>query len=518
MQLTQQQWQTLQDFLRQEVGEESYRSWIEPLAFHDHNNSHVNFKAPTIFMKDWVEGHYSDAIRRTIQQIVTTPFELNFYVDEPAAVKAAPAPAPTPAPTTQKQPATEPAQDSFGDLFAHAGIGVAEETQQETPAEQPVKIIQDPQPEEVKSTPVAQPQEVKATANNAANLSGSYVGTPLDPRFTFDNYVTGKSNEFAYAAARRMAEGDEVALKSYNPFFLYGGVGLGKTHLMHAIAWQIMENFPTRKVMYISAEKFLNNFISALKNKNVDRFQETFRNVDVLMIDDVQFIAGKDATQEEFFHTFNTLINENKQIILTADKSPHELSSIEDRLRSRLGWGLATEIHRPSMETRLAILEQKSQQLGIDLSQTVKMFLADRIDSNIRELEGALNRLAAHQTLVQTEITVDSAQDLLRDLFRRYDRMVTIDEIQKKVSEYYSIKVSDMSSSRRMRTVARPRQIAMYLAKQLTKKSFPEIGKAFGGRDHTTVMHAAKTIEKLLKDDPSMEEDVNLLENMLSNK
>ena len=339
-------------------------------------------------------------------------------------------------------------------------------------------------------------------------------GNPLDPRFTFDNFVVGRSNEFAFQAARRIAESGDVI---YNPFFLYGGVGLGKTHLMQAIARQIYTTNPKAKILYISAEKFMNHFIRSIRDKNTHSFKQAFRSVDILMVDDIQFLGGKGSTQEEFFHTFDTLISEGKQIILTADKSPHELKNVEERLRSRLGWGLATEMHPPTLETRIAILEKKSQALGIELNRDVSMFLADRISSNVRELEGALNRLVAHSTLIQQALTVETAQDLLKDLFRTYNHVVTLEEIQKKVTEYYNLRIADMHSVRRTKAIARPRQIAMYLSKKLTTRSYPEIGKSFGGRDHTTVMHAVKTIEKLLKTDPAIQEDVPLLEKLLSN-
>lgn len=458
MQVSTQQWQSIQNWLQNEVGQDNFDSWLQPLQPCEKTSSNgtLSLNVPTVFMKDWVVSHYSSLIQQGVLKETGEVIQIDFKVpsDEPAPKPKKPAPKPE---------------------------------------------------------PVA---EAPAPAKNASagTVDALYDGNPLDPRFTFENFVTGKSNEFAYAAAKRIAESNDIA---YNPFFLYGGVGLGKTHLMHAIAWQVLENFPNRKVLYISAEKFLHNFIRAIKDKNTDGFKRTFRNVDVLMIDDVQFIAGKDATQEEFFHTFNELINEKKQIILTADKSPHEMQGIEDRLRSRLGWGLATEVHSPNVETRIAILQKKAIQLGVEISDDVAMFLADKIESNVRELEGALNRLAAHATLVNMEITIDTAAELLKDLFRVYNREVTLDEIQKKVAEHYSIKVSDMSSSRRSRNVARPRQIAMCLCKTLTQKSYPEIGRSFGGRDHTTVMHAVKTIEKMREEDPVINEDMTLLEKLL---
>lgn len=341
------------------------------------------------------------------------------------------------------------------------------------------------------------------------------VSSNLDPRFTFDNFVVGKPNELAHAAARKVADSEIVA--TFNPLFLYGGVGLGKTHLMHAIAWHIKKNHPNRKVIYLSAEKFMYQFIRALRFKDTVAFKEQFRSVDVLMIDDVQFISGKDSTQEEFFHTFNALVDQNRQIIISADKSPSDLEGMEDRLKSRLGWGLVADIHPTTYELRLGILQAKAEQMEIIISQKVLEFLAQKISSNVRELEGALTRVVAHSTLVGREMTLDTTQDVLRDLLRANDRRVSIDEIQKKVAEYFSVRVSDMHSPRRARAVARPRQIAMYLSKQLTPRSLPEIGRKFGGRDHTTVLHAVKKIEELMGEEKSMCEDIELLRRMLEN-
>lgn len=339
------------------------------------------------------------------------------------------------------------------------------------------------------------------------------VGSNLDPRFTFDNFIVGKPNELAHAAARKVAESDTVA--TFNPLFLYGGVGLGKTHLMHAIAWHIKKTHPNRKVIYLSAEKFMYQFIRALRFKDTVAFKEQFRSVDVLMIDDVQFISGKDSTQEEFFHTFNALVDQNRQIIISADKSPSDLEGMEDRLKSRLGWGLVADIHPTTYELRLGILQAKAEQMEVVVSQKVIEFLAHKISSNVRELEGALTRVVAHATLVGREITLDTTQEVLRDLLRANDRRVTIDEIQKKVAEYFSVRISDMHSPRRARAVSRPRQIAMYLSKQLTPRSLPEIGRKFGGRDHTTVLHAVKKIEALMVEEKSMCEDIELLRRTL---
>ena len=338
------------------------------------------------------------------------------------------------------------------------------------------------------------------------------ISAPLDPKFTFDNFIVGKPNELAYAAAQRVAQSEVV---SFNPLFLYGGVGLGKTHLMHAVAWNIKKRNPKKNVVYLTAEKFMYQFIKALRFKNIMSFKEQFRSVDVLMIDDVQFIIGKDNTQEEFFHTFNTLIDKKRQIIISADKSPADLDGLEDRLKSRLGWGLVADIHPLTYELRLGILQAKAEQKSLQLTQEVMEFLANKITNNVREMEGALNRLAVHASIQDSEISVDLVKDVLKDLLRTNSRKITIDEIQKKVVEHYNIKLSDMHSPRRSRSVARPRQVAMYLAKSITTRSLPEIGRKFGGRDHTTVIHAIKTIEEIMVNDPNLAEDIELLTRIL---
>ena len=338
------------------------------------------------------------------------------------------------------------------------------------------------------------------------------ISAPLDPQFTFDNFIVGKPNELAYAAAQRVAQSEVV---SFNPLFLYGGVGLGKTHLMHAVAWNIKKRNPKKNVVYLTAEKFMYQFIKALRFKNIMSFKEQFRSVDVLMIDDVQFIIGKDNTQEEFFHTFNTLVDKKRQIIISADKSPADLEGLEDRLKSRLGWGLVADIHPLTYELRLGILQAKAEQKSMKLTPDVLEFLADKITNNVREMEGALNRLAVHASLQESDVTVDLVKEVLKDLLRTNSRKITIDEIQKKVVEHYNIKLSDMHSPRRSRSVARPRQVAMYLAKSITTRSLPEIGRKFGGRDHTTVIHAIKTIEEIMVNDPSLAEDIELLTRIL---
>ena len=370
-------------------------------------------------------------------------------------------------------------------------------------------------------------REISVTAKDAAMSKASEVVTTgfsfdnnrdilslLDPRFTFENFVVGSPNELAYAAALSVAESDEVVVKS-NPLFLYGGVGLGKTHLMHAIAWHCHIKNPDRKVLYISAEKFMYRFIKALRNKDIMSFKDEFRSVDVLMIDDIQFICGKESTQEEFFHTFNAIIDNNKQMVISCDRSPTDLDNVEDRIKSRLGWGLVADVHSTTYELRVGILESKLEKMGITILQSVIDFLASKITSNIRELEGALNKVIAHSTLVGREVTLENSQDILRDLLRSNERIINIEQIQRKVANRYNIKVSEMSSARRLRSIARPRQIAMYLSKTLTSKSLADIGANFGKKDHTTVMHAVKKVGELMSQDSDFREEMILLTRIL---
>ena len=355
------------------------------------------------------------------------------------------------------------------------------------------------------------------TKNNKVGLSPLRFEGRLNPAFTFDTHIGGKSNQLARAAARQVGENPGSA---YNPLFLYGGVGLGKTHLMHAMALEIKKNWPEREVLYLSAEKFMYQFIKALRFKDTMSFKQQFRSVDVLMVDDIQFIAGKDSTQEEFFHTFNTLIDHNHQVVISADRSPVDLDGIEERIRSRLGWGLVTDIHASDYELRLGVLQTKAKKHIEDNPETIIRdnileFLAQRIDSNIRVLEGALNRVIAYSSFVKKPLTIEMAQDVLKDLIRASQRRITIDDIQRKVADYYNIRLSDLLSARRSRTIARPRQVAMYLSKLLTTRSLPEIGRKFGGRDHTTVIHAVKRIESLQDSDAAIQEEVDILSRAL---
>lgn len=445
-------WQTIRDVLRAEFGERTFDSWLKPISYVEVDGSDVVLSLPTHFMCDWVKSHFAERLRALWSFYVPGIRSLRFIV----------------APSMRT--------DSL------AGPMTA------TP---------------MAATPIANdvvPEEPE-------------LGARLEERFTFERFVIGKSNEFAYNAARRVAEGGPI---NFNPLFLHGGVGLGKTHLMHAIGWAVRQQKADAKVVYLSAEKFMVAFLAALRHKDTISFKQRFRSVDVLMIDDVQFIAGKESTQEEFFHTMNALIDDGKRLVISADRSPYDLEGIEERVRSRLQWGLVADINPTDYELRLNILHAKAEAMpGVMVSHDVLDFLARKITSNVRELEGALNRVAAHASLIGHPITLDFARQVLADVLRANDRKITIDDIQRKVADYYKVKLSDLLSARRARDIARPRQVAMYLAKRLTPRSLPEIGRKFGGRDHTTVMHAVKRIEELRTTDSELEADIDRLARLI---
>ncbi len=451
----QEKWSRVRTRLRSEFGDATFNSWLKPLRLDDASDGRLTISVPTRFMRDWVISNYADRIHA-------------LWRGEDAGVRSV-------------EILVRAAAGALSETAPAAGVG-------------------------------ARAARPRAPSPSSVEINGE-LGARLDPRFTFENFVVGKSNELAHAAARRVAESLTVP---FNPLFLYGGVGLGKTHLMHAIAWLIRERDATRKVIYLSAEKFMYQFIRALRYKDTMAFKQEFRSVDVLMIDDVQFISGKESTQEEFFHTFNALVDQNRQVVISGDRSPSNLDGMEERMRSRLGWGLVADIHATDYELRLGILQSKAEFVDAgNVPRQVLEFLAHRITSNVRELEGALNRVLAFSSLVGRPITLDTTQEVLQDLLRANDRRVTIEDIQKRVAQHYNIRLADMHSSRRARAVARPRQVAMYLAKQLTSRSLPEIGRKFGGRDHTTVMHAVKKIEELRTSDGTMAEDIDLLRRML---
>ena len=459
--MTEDDWEHVRETLRDMVGNNNYVTWIEKLKFVNCQNGVMEFAVKTTFMGDWVSRNFGEKIQA---QSIKHGFQVDrliFTVE--TAANAAP---------------------------RHAALS---------------------------ANPDAQAKTLAKPASKTTKANGDLLGAPLDRRFTFDSFVVGKPNELAHAASRRVAEGGPV---TFNPLFLYGGVGLGKTHLMHAIAWELQTRSPELRVVYLSAEQFMYRFIQALRDKQMMDFKELFRSVDVLMVDDVQFIAGKDSTQDEFFHTFNALVDQGKQVIISADRSPGEIDGLEDRIKSRLQWGLVVDLHPTDYELRLGILQQKvevyrSQFQELHIADGVLEFLAHRISNNVRVLEGALTRLFAFASLVGREITLDLATESLSDILRQSDRKVTMDEIMRKTCDFYNVRMSDLLSPKRSRNIARPRQVAMYLAKQLTQRSYPEIGKRIGGRDHTTVIHAVRKIEELKAQDSQIAEDIELLRRML---
>ena len=450
--MTTNMWGAIRETLKNSVGAGNFANWIEPLELVNVSEGVAQFTAPTSFFGNYVTQNYADQIIYHLNRNGAEVERLAFDV-RPAANSARPAP--------------------------------------------------------VAAAPVHQ---------SPATIDPSIPDATLDPRYTFDNFVVGKPNELAHAAARRVAEGGPV---TFNPLFLYGGVGLGKTHLMHAVAHEIRRRSPEMNVVYLSAEQFMYRFISALKDRKMIDFKQMFRSVDVLMVDDVQFIAGKDSTQEEFFHTFNALVESRKQIIISADRAPGEIKDLEDRIKSRLQCGLVVDLHPTDYELRVGILQTKAELYaeqfpGLQIDNGVLEFLAHKITTNVRVLEGALNRLFAMASLVGKPITLEMTQDCLADLLKSSERRVTIDEIQRKVAEHFNIRLSDLIGPKRLRAYARPRQVAMWLAKQLTNRSLPEIGRKFGGRDHTTVMHGVRRIDELSAADSQLSDELELLRRTLA--
>lgn len=447
-------WLSVRETLRRTIGARTFDGWIKPLVFTDFDpaDGTVRLNAPSGFMANWVDTHFRDHLLHAWRALLpTVRVVLVEGVAEGARPMARTADMSEPAPAPE-QPATE---------------------------------------------------TVVATA------AAGGESTPFEQRYTFDSFVVGKANEVAYNAARAVAEGGAL---TFNPLFLHGGTGLGKTHLMHAIGQEYLVRHPGARVVYMSAEKFMFEFVAAMRAKDTFSFKQWLRSADVLMIDDVQFIAGKESTQEEFFHTMNELISAGRRLVISADRSPQDLDGIESRILSRLSWGLVADVNSADFELRYNILVKKLETMPqANVPQDVVMFLARRISSNIRELEGALNRVIAYAMLSGKPIDMEFAQATLADVLRANQRRVTIDEIQRRVCDHFRIRQAEMSSARRAREVARPRQIAMYLAKQLTPRSLPEIGRRFGGRDHTTVIHAVRQIEKLRATDAELDADVRLL-------
>jgi len=469
------QWTRIKGRLQTEVGEVEYRTWLRQMTLAGLDGDEITVTLPTRFLRDWVSSRYGDRLRTMWQAENAGIRRVDIRV---GGANTAPMPL-TGTVVPPRELVAEPVQETL---------------------REPVVLA--------RSAPTA------ASVDDRVEPRSADLAAPLDPRFTFEGFVVGKPNEFAYACARRVAE--RPSSPGFNPLFLYGGVGLGKTHLMHAIAWELTNRTSQPvSVAYMSAEKFMYRFIAAIRSQSTMEFKENLRSVDVLMIDDLQFLIGKDNTQEEFFHTFNYLVEQGKQIVVSADKSPSDLNGLEHRLRTRLGCGMVADLHSTTYELRISILEAKAARAGVAVPVKVLEFLAHKITSNVRELEGALNRLVAHANLFGRPVTLEATHEVLHDILKAHDRRVTIEEIQKKVAEHYGIRLTDMSSARRARAVARPRQVAMYLAKQLTSRSLPEIGRKFGNRDHTTVMHAVSRVTELMERDGTFAEDVELLRGLL---
>ncbi|WP_286234176.1 chromosomal replication initiator protein DnaA [Thalassotalea sediminis] len=449
-------WQRCLSVLQEELPAQQFSMWIRPLQCIVEDNV-MTLYAPNRFVLDWVRDKYVNRINELVSlEESNNPPLLRFDVGSIPKLKAA---------------------------------STSADTSPTTPTNEPGKISQ------------------RVPESNLPKKTNVRVN------YTFENFVEGKSNQLARAAASQVADNPGSA---YNPLFIYGRTGLGKTHLLHAVGNGILLNKPDAKIAYMHSERFVQDMVRALQNNAIEKFKQYYRSVDALLIDDIQFFANKERTQEEFFHTFNALLEGNQQIILTSDRYPKEIDGVEDRLKSRFGWGLTIAIEPPELETRVAILKKKAQESHVNLADEVAFFIAKRLRSNVRELEGALNRVIANANFTGRAINIDFVKEALRDLLALQDKLVTIDNIQKTVAEYYKIKVSDLLSKRRNRSVARPRQIAMALSKELTNHSLPEIGEAFGGKDHTTVLHACRKVKELREESHDIKEDYSNLTRTLS--
>ncbi|WP_462181037.1 chromosomal replication initiator protein DnaA [Pseudoalteromonas gelatinilytica] len=460
-------WQSCLYVLQDELPSQQFSMWVRPLQAESTEDT-LTIYAPNRFVLDWVREKYLNRINELLVEICGDEApELRFDVGSKPILNA--------------QAASAPAASE-----ASAPVSAQHTTEKQQP--KPEKASVEPAPK----------------SGYKSNIKENY---------TFDSFVEGKSNQLAKAAATQVADNPGSA---FNPVFIYGGTGLGKTHLLHAVGNGIMANKPDAKIVYMHSERFVQDMVKALQNNAIEEFKRYYRSVDALMIDDIQFFANKERSQEEFFHTFNALLEGNQQIILTSDRYPKEIEGVEDRLKSRFGWGLTIAIEPPELETRVAILMKKAQQSKINLPHEVAFFIAKKLRSNVRELEGALNRVIANANFTGRPISIDFVKEALRDLLALQDKLVTIDNIQRTVAEYYRIRVSDLLSKRRSRSVARPRQVAMALSKELTNHSLPEIGDAFGGRDHTTVLHACRKVKSLRDESHEVKEDYQNLIRTLS--
>jgi chromosomal replication initiator protein len=445
--------------LEEELPSQQFNTWIKPLKLDPLPSSSIVLLAPNRFIRDWVLDKFLSRITEIYQQLSSTRCEIKVVASE-------------------------------------------------SKTSAPKQAILQPQVLTGRSLPATTAIEVPATRPPVNVEGGLNHKTYLNSTFTFNSFVEGKSNQLALAASRQIADNPGG---SYNPLFIYGAVGLGKTHLMHAVGNELRRQKPNAKIVYLHSERFVADMVKALQLNAINDFKRFYRSVDALLIDDMQFFAGKERSQEEFFHTFNALLEGGKQMILTCDRYPKEIDGLEERLKSRFGWGLTVSVEPPELETRVAILMKKATQAKVALPTEAAFFIAQRVRSNVRELEGALKRVIASAHFTGRPINVDLIRESLKDLLAIQDRLVTIDNIQRVVSEYYKLKMSELLSKRRSRSIARPRQVAMALAKTLTNHSLPEIGEAFGGRDHTTVMHACKKVKELQEESRDMQDDMKHL-------
>lgn len=494
-------WYQCEEQLKSELPHQQFNTWIRPLRVEEDNDS-IRLFAPNRFIKDWVRSKFMDRIAELLsveQHQKDVVLEVDNFGKGHNGIK----------PQIAGVQGTASKEVVFG-IKAHSAsdLGNAQNTS---------NLASELSPK-FDSNIVSAPSRVRSSARADTGVDTIIEGKlrhrgALNVENTFDNFVVGKSNQLARAAAQQVAENPGYA---YNPLFIYGGVGLGKTHLMHAIGNYLVEKKPDAKVVYLHSETFVATMVTALQLNAINEFKRFYRSVDALLIDDIQFFAGKERSQEEFFHTFNALLEGGQQIILTCDRYHKEINGLEERLKSRFGWGLTVAVEPPELETRAAILMNKAELSKVDLPYDAALFIAQRLRSNVRELEGALKRVIAHANFKGEPICLELIKEALRDLFALQDKLVTIDNIQRSVAEYYKIKMADMLSKRRNRSIARPRQVAMTLSKELTNHSLPEIGDAFGGRDHTTVMHACKQINKLRHSSVDIQEDYNNLLRSLS--
>lgn len=446
-------WEQILNNMRDQLAASAFK-WLDPVKPLSLTDSELVLGTQTGMAKDWITSHYLTILEDAVDAVLNGSRKITMKVVE----------------------APSPKEES-------------ETVVSVVPAQRPHKEPENPDQGNLFSDPSASTSE-----NGYMHIVAAGDGASLNPKYTFDTFVTGSSNRFAHAAAMAVAESPG---KVYNPFFMYGGVGLGKTHLMHAIGNRVLHNHPEMRVLYVSSEQFTNEIIRSIQEGNAEKFRQKYRNIDVLLVDDIQFLSGKTSTQEEFFHTFNTLHDSQKQIILSSDRPPREVERLEDRLRSRFEWGLITDIQAPDLETRIAILKNKAQLDHFSVPNDVMVYIASRIDSNIRELEGALTRVVAYASLIKKPITTDLVAEALKDVFpNNKTKEITMEVIQEIVASYFKMKIEDMHAKKRTRSIAFPRQIAMYLCRELTDTSLPQIGNFFGGRDHTTVIHACDKINK----------------------